>query len=82
MDLPPSSSRKGMPSHRDVELVAGSYGTKRNAELVTRVLGALASLAPWGWMHWNQASKGPDPASGPRRRVGGVGLAWGGNGRL
>ena len=34
MDLPPSSSRTGMPPHQDVELVAGSYGTQRDAELV------------------------------------------------
>ena len=32
-----------MPSHRDVELVAGSYGTKRNAELARGVL----DFDPW-----------------------------------
>ena len=38
MDLPPSSSRKGMPPHQDVGLVTGSYGTRCNAELARGVL--------------------------------------------
>ena len=44
----------------------------------SKLLGfADASLVPGAWAHWNQASKGPDPASRLHRRVWEQGLPGG-----